>query len=128
MTTKRLCRTALLLSLCAILGGCQGIKQKVQQQAAIKQVDMLRGIVKQEILAFFNWLQANRLLLGRPSFTDWAPRILGEVDPETGLLIPRVEPPPLYESPDDIPADILKELADDTKWTEVVCRDGHFSP
>lgn len=70
----------------------------------------VRAVIRQEILFFLNWLQARNLLLTNPSFHDWTPKDLGPVDEATGNLLPQPVLSPLYERPQDIPEDIVKEL------------------
>jgi hypothetical protein len=120
-----------MLSLCAI-GGCQTLdavgglligkvqraaQQSAQIKAEAKRTEILRSVIRQEILTFFRFLQEQGLLLSHPSFNDWTPKDLGPVDPETGLLLPKTVLPPLYERPQDIPEDLVKEFHNDTTRT-----------
>jgi len=130
---KRLCKAGLVFPLCAFLGGCQTLdavggiligkvhqvaKQRAEQAAEQAKVEALRGLIHQELQGFLNWLLDQGLLLNRGDFIDWTPRDLGPVDEETGLLMPKTVLPPLYESPQDIPEDIVKELHNATTRTE----------
>ena len=134
---KRLCKAGLVFTLCAFMGGCQTLdavggiligkvhqaaKQRAEQAAEQAKVEALRGIIRQEITGFLQWLLDQGLLLNRTDFMDWTPRDLGPVDEETGLLLPKTVLPPLYERPQDIPEDIVKELHNATTHTD--CRSG----
>jgi len=93
------------------------ISQAAKQRTDLQKVEALRGIIRQEILFFLNWLQEMGMLLTPPSFTDWDPRDLGPVDEDTGVLLPKTVLPPLHERPQDIPESIIKELHNETVRT-----------